>query len=475
MNLCSHAGVYRRMPTFAPWRSALTLLVALGACAAALAVEPAAPNPDDEAVAALQAAYARAVVPGEAADAHRALLASALSRIKRSHATEVDLPALAAVAAKALEPVAPGTGEAAETFRKAINQALRSLDPHSRYLDARAHANERSESSGSFSGLGMQVEPADGAVRVVSPIPGGPAERAGVQAGDLIVRIDDQPLAGVALADAVARMRGEPGTAISITVRRAGSAQERTLALTRDTIRRQLLFASRDDGVLVLRLTSFSGPATHELGRAIHEAAVDGGVRALVLDLRGNPGGLLREAIKVADLFLASGEIVSVRGNGPARQRAWLADPDEMLAGVPMVVLIDGRSASASELVADALKHHGRATVIGQRSLGKGSVQTTFTLGEQQGALKLTTALYHGPSGLSLDRVGVYPDVELVPPSAAEARDAAARRPVAAGVPRRADPARCAPPKAADPVLACAMAYLAAGNTEAFMAGLAQP
>ena len=444
---------------------------------AAFAASPPVAGEDDAVVSSLQSAYARSVAPGEQADLHRELLAAVLQRVKRSYATPVDLAAFAAVAMKAMESPSPGAADPAQVFRKAINEALRTLDPQSRYLDPRTHG-ERSDSGGSFGGLGLEIQSAEGAVRVVAPMPGSPAERAGLAPGDLIVRVDDQPVAGLPLAEAIARMRGQPGTPVSITIQRAGTAREFTISLTRDTIRRQLLRWSMEGEVLVLRLASFSGAAAQSLAQAIADATAPKQPQAVVLDLRGNPGGLLREAVKVADAFLGEGEIVSLRGGTSTRQRAWQADTDELLTGLPMVVLIDGRSASASELVADALQHNGRATVMGQRSFGKGSVQVTFPLGENRGALKLTTALYHGPSGKTVHRVGVAPDIELLASTrtASASADASAQGPADAAPPRmakaRVDPARCTRAEASDPALACAVAYLLAGGVDAFVAGL---
>src|SRR6185369_5469571 len=450
----------------------------LFACGASLAAPPSAVT-DEDAISSLQDAYVRSVAPGEQADLHRELLATVLQRVKRSHVTEVDLPALAAVAIKAMGQQPAGRGDAAEVFKKAINEALRTLDPYSRYLDTRAHGNEPGDSSGSFGGVGLEVQPSEGAVRVVAPMPDSPAARAGLAPGDLIVRIDDKPLGSLSLAEAIERMRGQPGTPVSITIQRAGTAREFTVSLVRDTIRRQLLRWTMEGEVLVLRLAGFGSATAATLAQAIADATALSQPRAVVLDLRGNPGGLVREAVRVADAFLRQGEIVSLRGSR-ARQRAWQADADELLAGLPMVVLIDGRSASASELVADALQHNGRATVMGQRSFGKGTVQTTFSLGEHQGALKLTTAIYHGPSGQTVHRIGVAPDIELLASTRSEtaARTAAAgtQGPADAAPPRmakaRVDPGRCKALKASDPALSCAVAYLLAGSIDTFIAGL---
>jgi carboxyl-terminal processing protease len=446
-----------------------------------LAASPSAPSTDEDAISALQDAYVRSVARGEQADLYRELLATVLQRVKRSHVTEVDLPALAAIAMKVIEQQPAGEGDAAEVFKKAINEALRTLDPYSRYLDMRAHGNERGDPSGSFGGLGIELQPGEGVVRVVAPIPDSPAARAGLAPGDLIVRVDDKPLAGLPLAEAIELMRGPLGTPVSITIQRAGTPQQFTVSLTRDIIRRQMLRWSMEGDVLVLRLAGFNSAAAAKLAQAIAEAAAVSQPRAVVLDLRGNPGGLLREAVRIADTFLSEGEIVSLRGSTPARHRAWQADADELLAGLPMVVLIDGRSASASELVADALQHTGRATVMGQRSVGKGSVQSIISLGEHKGALRLTTAIYHGPSGQSVQRIGVTPDIELLASARSEAAPSATastQGPADAARPRtakvRVDPGRCrASLNASDPALSCAITYLRAGGIDAFVAGLA--
>lgn len=445
---------------------------------AALAQTPPAP---DAAVTALQDAYVLKVAPGAQADQYRELFATVLQRVQRSYATEVDLPALAAEAKKVVERRAAGGADPAAVFSEAMNAALRTLDPYSRYLDPRARVTERDSFGPGFGGLGLQVEAGEGAVRVVEPIPGSPAERAGLRAGDLIVRVDEQPLAGLPLSDAIARMRGEPGTVVAITVRRTG--EEFTVSLTRDTIRRQAVRWNMEGEVLVLRVSTFSGAVTAALRQAVTEASAARTPQAVVLDLRGNPGGLLTEAVRMADAFLGQGEIVSLRGRTASNQRSWQADAAELLPGVPMVVMVDRRSASASELVAAALQDNGRAFVMGQRSFGKGSVQTTFGLGEEaRGALKLTTAFYHGPSGRPVHHAGITPDVELTGAPKTEARgeawgqDAAAPgdAPAAPASRVRVDQGRCAAVyKATDPALSCAVAYLQARTLDAFLGAVA--
>lgn len=437
----------------------------------------AAPAPEDDPLASLQSTYARSVQPGTEAEQYRELLAAIVQRVQRAYAREVDVPAFVAAASRVLEPVPEGTGEPAALFKKAVNEALRTLDAYSRYLDPVAHSNDRSESSGSFGGLGLEVEAGEGAVRIVAPMPGSPAARAGLQRGDLIVQVDQQTLRGVALPDAITRMRGEPGTPVSLTIRRAGVEQDFTVSVTREIIRRQAVRWSMEGDVLLLRVATFSAPVSAALEQAIVEASAARAPRGVVLDLRGNPGGLLREAVLTADTFLNDGEIVSLRGRTPGNQRTWRADANELLPGVPMVVLVDGRSASAAELVAAALQENGRALVMGQRSFGKGTVQSTWSLGEQKGALKLTTSVYHGPSGRTVQKAGVPPDIELVAAGTSEEAKAESARPEpdsdaqAARPPGvRVEQGRCGSAwKGEDPVLSCALGYLQAGSVEAFL------
>jgi carboxyl-terminal processing protease len=284
----------------------------------------------------------------------------------------------------------------------------------------------------------------------------------------------------LAISDAVAKMRGAPGTQVSLTIKRTGLEQEINVSLTRSTVRRQLLRWTLEGDVLVLRIGSFNGPLAATLRTAIADATASAMPRGVVLDLRGNPGGSLREAVNAADAFLKEGEIVSLRGRTPANQRAWRADAEELLPGVPAVVLIDRRSASASELLAAALQENGRAKVMGERSFGKGTVQTTYTLGgENKGELRLTTAYYHGPSGRSVQRVGVTPDMEIASstPRAPRSADAPALPIESTPIPR-IEPGRCAAlSTAADAALSCALGYLRAGGMEAFLSrvGATQP
>lgn len=451
----------------------------LAACGASFA---AAPVVTEELLAPLEAAYLRAVKPGDEAEAHRELFGTVLERVHRNYAREVDVAQLIAAALKTLEPLAPESGEPGEVFTKAINAALATLDPYSRYLDAHAASNHRSAISGSYGGLGLQVEMVDGLVRVVAPMPGTPAARAGLQSGDLIVRFDDQPVQGMALPEAIFRMRGEPGTSIELMIRRGGNEDVFTVSIVRELIRREPVRWSMEGDVLVLRLANFTRALSAAMEKAIADATASATPRALVLDLRGNSGGLFRQAVMTADAFLGEGEIVSLQGRASVNRRGWNASPGEHFAGVPMVVLIDGRTASAAELVAAALQENGRATVMGRRSFGKGSVQSMVSLGEGRGALRLTTALYHGPSGRSVQRTGVGPDIELVPAPAAGAGNRRREADRARALPGSEEPpppkarieeSRCAPrQKALDPALACALAFIEAGAIDAFLAAV---
>jgi carboxyl-terminal processing protease len=434
-------------------------------------------------VARLGAAYVRAVKPGESAESYRELFDVVFRRVQRAYAQEVDLPALVAAAMKVIEPVKPYTGDAAALFKSSINASLASLDPHSDYLDAREQRTQRDSISGSFGGLGMEVDMVDGLVRIVAPMEDTPASRAGLKSGDLIVRFDDQQVFGMTLTDAITRMRGKPGTPVKLLIRRPGMAAEFTVDLVRDTIRTQALRTRMEDDVLVLRLSRFNTAVGDDMEKAIIAATATRTPRAVILDMRGNPGGLLNQAVAVADIFLSHGDIVSLRGRTQGNQRTWKANAAEQLAGVPMVVMLDGGSASAAELVAAALQENGRAMVMGQRSYGKGSVQTVISLGADKGALRLTTALYYGPSGRTVQRAGVGPDIELVLASGTPAPRAGRREADRArALPGADEPpppkasveqARCPKPQqGSDQALACALAFIKAGGVDMFVANL---
>ncbi len=451
----------------------------LAIAGAAFAATP-APAVNDEVLAPLTSAYLRVVKPGQQAEFHRDLFTTVLARVQARHAQEVDMSVLMAAAQKTLEPLEPGSGEPADVFVKAVNAGLATLDPHSRYLDTRALARQRNSITGTFVGLGLQLEMVDTVVRILAPIPNTPAARAGLQKGDVIIRLDDQPVDGMTLADAVARMRGEPGTPIELTIRRTGQDEPISVSLVREAIRSEPVRWRMEGSVLVIRLLAFTNSMFADMEKAIAEATAERNPRAVVLDLRGNGGGLLNQALRTADAFLSAGEIVSLQSR-TANRRVWKADANERLAGVPMVILVDGRTASASELVAAALQENGRAIVMGQRSFGKGSVQATMSLGDEKGALRLTTALYYGPSGRTVQRTGVGPDIELLPaPNPAAIRRREADRPAAlpgADEPpppkARVEETRCMRRKTSDAAMACALMFIDAGGIDSFVTATA--
>ncbi|TQF82515.1 S41 family peptidase [Elioraea sp. Yellowstone] len=314
-----------------------------------------------------------------------------------------------------------------EVIEAAINGMLTSLDPHSGYMNPRTFRDMQVQTRGEFGGLGIEVTQEGGYIKVISPIDDTPAFRAGVKAGDLITHIDGRSVQGLTLNEAVERMRGPPRTEIKLTIRREGAAQPIQMTIVRDIIRIQSVRARLEDDVGYIRITSFNEQTDAGLRRAVQQLRSQGGARlkGFVIDMRNNPGGLLDQAVSVSDDFLDQGEIVSTRARRPEDAQRYNAKPGDIAAGLPLVVLINGGSASASEIVAGALQDHRRAVVIGTRSFGKGSVQTVMPL-PGNGAIRLTTARYYTPSGRSIQATGIQPDVvvELYEGEArAEARD----------------------------------------------------
>ena len=294
----------------------------------------------------------------------------------------------------------------------AIQGMLTSLDPHSSYLNPKNYKDMQVSTRGQFGGLGIEVTMEKGVIKVVSPIDDTPASRAGIQAGDYITRIDDTPVLGLSLREAVDRMRGKVDTEITLTVVRKGVEKPFEVTLKRAIIKVRSVRERREGDIGYVRITSFSEQTEPGLRRAIDRLNADGPLQGLVLDLRNNPGGLLDQAIAVSDAFLDKGEIVSTRGRRIEDTQRFNARPGDILDGKPLVVLINGGSASASEIVAGALQDHGRAIVMGTRSFGKGSVQTIFPI-PGNGAVRLTTALYYTPSGRSIQAKGIEPDIEV--------------------------------------------------------------
>jgi carboxyl-terminal processing protease len=310
-----------------------------------------------------------------------------------------------------------------ELIEAAINGMLTSLDPHSSYLSPDDAAAMRVQTRGEFGGLGIEVTQEEGWVKVVSPMDGTPADAAGITTGDFITAVDGESLMGLTLDDAVEMMRGPVGSEIVLTIVREGEAEPFDVSIIRDTIKLQAVRARKEGETVVLRVTTFNDQTFSNLaeGLAAQVEAAGGveNVNGVVLDLRNNPGGLLDQAIYVADAFLDAGEIVSTRGRRSEDGERWNAQPGDITEGLPMVVLINGGSASASEIVAGALQDHRRAVVVGTQSFGKGSVQTVMPLAGD-GAMRLTTARYYTPSGRSIQALGIAPDIVVAQPTPPE-------------------------------------------------------
>ncbi|MBN9599534.1 MAG: S41 family peptidase [Afipia sp.] len=303
-------------------------------------------------------------------------------------------------------------------IESAISGMLTGLDPHSSYMDAKSFKDMQVQTRGEFGGLGIEVTMEDGLIKVVSPIDDTPASKAGIMANDIITNLDDEAVQGLTLNQAVEKMRGPVNTKIKLKIVRKGQDKPIEVTLTRDNIRVRAVRARVEGGdIAYIRITSFNEQTTDGLKREM--ASLTGQIGAdklkgYILDLRNNPGGLLEEAVSVSDAFLDRGEIVSTRGRNAEETQRRTAKPGDLAKGKPVIVLINGGSASASEIVAGALQDHKRATVIGTRSFGKGSVQTIIPLGSGNGALRLTTARYFTPSGKSIQAKGITPDIEVL-------------------------------------------------------------
>lgn len=304
----------------------------------------------------------------------------------------------------------------------AINGMLTSLDPHSSFLSANDYEDMQTQTRGSFGGLGIEVSMEDGLIKVVSPIDDTPAAQAGVKSGDFITHVDGESLMGLTLDEAVDTMRGPVGSEITITLLREDENEPFDVKITRDTIKLTVVKTRIEGHAVVLRVSTFNDETYDtlktELEKAVEEAGGIDKVTGFVLDLRNNPGGLLNQAISVSDAFLNAGEIVSTRGRNPEESERWNAEDGDLAEGKPMVVLINGGSASASEIVTGALKDHRRAIVVGEKTFGKGSVQTVMPV-TSESAIRLTTALYYTPSGRSIQSLGIQPDIIVAQPKRA--------------------------------------------------------
>jgi len=303
-------------------------------------------------------------------------------------------------------------------IESAINGMLAGLDPHSSYMDAKSHSDMRDNVRGHFGGLGIEVTMEDGLVKVVAPIDETPAAKAGIMANDIISHLDDEPVQGLTLNQAVEKMRGAPNTKIRLKIMRKGTEKPIEVTIVREVIRVRSVRSRVEGGdVAYIRLTQFNEQTTDLLKKALSDMQAQisaANLKGYVIDMRNNPGGLLDQAISVSDAFLEKGEIVSTRGRNAEETQRFSARGGDLTKGKPVIVLINGGSASASEIVAGALQDHKRATIIGTRSFGKGSVQTIIPLGAGNGALRLTTARYYTPSGTSIQAKGIKPDIEVL-------------------------------------------------------------
>jgi carboxyl-terminal processing protease len=302
-----------------------------------------------------------------------------------------------------------------ELIESAINGMLASLDPHSQYLNPKSFREMQVQTRGEFGGLGIEVTMENGLVKVVAPIDDTPASRAGLLPGDLITGIDGKAVMGLTLQEAVEKMRGAVGSRITLSIRRKNVEKPFDVTIARDTIKVQSVRSRREGNAAYIRITTFNEQTSGGLSRAVDRLRSEIGadkIEGYVIDLRNNPGGLLDQAVAVSDAFLNQGEIVSTRGRKQDEGTRFNAKRGDITDGKPVVVLINGGSASASEIVAGALQDHKRATVVGTKSFGKGSVQTIIPL-QGQGALKLTTQRYYTPSGRSIQAVGIEPNIEV--------------------------------------------------------------
>ncbi len=301
-----------------------------------------------------------------------------------------------------------------DLIENSLNGMLTGLDPHSNYMNAKSFRDMQVQTRGEFGGLGIEVTEDNGLIKVVSPIDDTPASRAGIKSGDLILSLDGKSVQGIALNDAVDMMRGPPNSKIKLTIKREGVDKPIEVSLTREVIKIQVIKAHLEGDVGYIRITSFNEQTDSGLRKAYQQLKTESGdkLRALVIDLRNNPGGLLDQAVAVSDDFINEGEIVSTRARHPEDSQRWNAKGGDISGGMPMVVLINGGSASASEIVAGALQDHRRAVLLGTRSFGKGSVQTVIPL-PGNGAMRLTTARYYTPSGRSIQGLGIVPDVPV--------------------------------------------------------------
>jgi len=408
----------------------------------------------------------------------------AFSRVRRSYVRSVNDRDLVNNAIKGIEKSKPLAGgvENAVLIENALSTMVASLDPHSSFMNARAFQESFVQTRGEFGGLGIEVTMEDGFVKVVSPIEDTPASRAGLKSGDLITHVDGDVVQGKTLAEAVRTMRGRPGEGIKLRIRREG-VDDFDVELIRAIITVRAVKWRKIDDIGYIRVSRFNEQMEDGIIRAFRELRQQPGkkLNGFVLDLRNNPGGLLTQSLKLSDAFLNDGEIVSVRGRDASDNRSFFAENGDLALGLPVVVLVNAGSASASEIVASALQQNNRAIVMGARTFGKGSVQTITPL-PVEGGLRLTTALYYAPSGQTIQARGVVPDIIVTPVEKIKARH---ESDLPGAIPAKSTKLEKNSPNVVetkcpiiedkkDYLLGCAIAYFDAGTTAKFLASYAQ-
>jgi carboxyl-terminal processing protease len=407
----------------------------------------------------------------------------AYRRVRANYVYEVDDAKLIneAIAGVKEQKSEPGTVPAEKVVENALHRMLKGLDPHSSYLNAEEFRDSFANTKGEFGGLGIQITMEDDLVKVIAPMEDTPAERAGILAGDLITHCDGVPIKGKSLRDAVHMMRGKPGEPLTVTVRRPG-VEDFDIRIVREIIEVKSVRYRIEGDIGYIRITRFNEKTKDGINTAIADitARLGSGLRGVVVDLRNNPGGLLNQSVIVADAFLEEGKIVAIKGRDGRDERAFFADPGDALAGVPMVVLVNQGSASASEIVAGALQYHGRAVIMGRRTFGKGSVQTIMPM-PLEGALRLTTALYYSPANQTLQALGVSPDINIYTDADVDNPGSSTREADLPGaIPAQMDSEVRKRPRIAeakcpevgeekDRMLGCAIEYLHAASSQVFL------
>ncbi len=410
----------------------------------------------------------------------------AFRRVRVNYVTEISDATLIDAAIRGVRETKakPGSLSPEELVEKALDSMTASLDPHSAYLNKDEFRESFVHTKGEFGGLGIEITMEDGMVKVITPIEGTPAEKAGVKAGDLITHVDGEPIKGMTLIQSVRKMRGRAGTQITLMIKRKDQP-DFLVTIVRAVIRIKAVRWHMEDNISYIRVSRFTEKVESGIEKAFEDIHEKLGPRlaGIVLDLRNNGGGLLDQSLLLADSFLDEGEIVSIRGRDPDDIRSHRAEEGDLARGAPMVVLINAGSASAAEIVASALQQNGRATLMGGRSFGKGSVQTILPL-PVEGGLKLTTALYYAPSGQTIQARGVEPDIVISPAEETKRRrekDLPGAIPAVGKEPNKIEKRPTVPEKACpavgkkkDRTLGCALAFLRAGSAKNFLAMVGQ-